>query len=555
MTASDYIVRFLKSVGVRQVFGYPGTPILPFMAALERQSDIEWVLMRHENSAAMAASAQARLTGELTVCMATSGPGSANFICGLIDSQLDRAPVLALTGMVPTYNQGHSEFQDINQAQLLSTVLPMSSSCVHPRQLVPLLRNSVGFAWQNQQTVHLALSSDVLTAPVVDDDSLFTVDAGYLPRPLRLMPPPEAALEVVANELTACRQVVIVIGRRAIGCGPAILQLAEKLGAPVITSLDGKGIVDETHPHVQGVLGIFGLPGVESTKQIIQRADAVLAFGVDTLKPFLTDADNVQRRKLIQCEADFNTISLEYGRTRTLVGPLQAIADGLARRITTTPAPNPLITEAFAAKQAHLREMAEPDLDAANPDYVHPARFLSKLNDFLDETSMLVLDTGAHTVWAARYLQLAKQQPVVVSSHLGTMGFSLPALIGIQMARPEHRAVGISGDGGFQMVMGELATAVQYKLPLILIVFNNGVLQNVRTQQEVPFGTYLYNPDFVALAKAFGAEAALVDGETDLDSVLARAFAQRDRPFLLECRINPQLEIPLSRWERLVAVH
>ena len=428
MTVSDYIVQFLKAVGVCQVFGYPSTPILPFMAALERQSDVEWVLVRHENSGTMAASVQARLTGELTVCMATSGPGSANFICGLVDSQLDRVPVLALTGMVPTYNQGHSKFQDINQAQLLFTVMPMSNSCVHPRQLVPLLRNSVGYAWQNQQTVYLALSSDVLTYPITNEDSLFSIDAGYLPRPLRLMPPPKEAFDIVANELMQLSQVVIVIGRRAVGCGAAISWLAEKLGAPVISSLDGKGIVDETHPHTLGVLGIFGLPGVESTKQMIQKADAILAFGVDTLKPFLTDADNAQRRKLIQCEADFNTVSMEYGRTRTLVGPLQAIVEGLAHCLPDRPLANPLVMAAFEAKQDHLAEMAEPETD--NPDYVHPAYFLTKLNHFLDEKSMIVLDTGVHTVWAARYLQLA-----------------------------------------------ELATAVQYKLPIILIVFNNGVLR------------------------------------------------------------------------------
>lgn len=553
MTAADYIVDFLRAVGVRQIFGYPGTPIMPFLAALERQSDLEWVLMRHENSAAMAASAQARLTGQLTVCMATSGPGSANFICGLIDAQLDRAPVLALTGMVPTYNQGHSEFQDINQAQLLSTVLPMSSSCVHTRQLVPLLRNSVGYAWQNQQTVHLALSMDVLTATLDADDSLFRIDPGMIPLPLQLLPPSDRALDTVAEELVQCVQVVIVVGRRAAGCGKAISLLAERLGAPVITSLDGKGIVDEDHPHTQGVLGIFGLPGLECTKQIIQQAGTILAFGVDTLKPFLTDDDDTQRRKLIQCEPNFNTISQQYSRTQTMVGPLQAIADGLARRLPSQTKANPMIADFVEAKRAHLEEVAE--WGAGGSDYVHPAYFLTKLNDYLDEKSIIVLDTGVHTVWAARYLQLSHEQPVIVSSHLGTMGFSLPALVGVQKARPDHRAIGISGDGGFQMVVGELATAVQYKLPILLIIFNNGVLQNVKTQQTIPFGTSLQNPDFVALAKAYGAEAARIDGQTDIDSVLDQAFAQREVPFLLDCRLDPELTIPLSRWERLAAIH
>ena len=553
MTAADYIVAFLKAVGVRQVFGYPGTPIMPFLAALERQSDIEWVLMRHENSAAMAASAQARLTGQLTVCMATSGPGSANFICGLIDAQLDRVPVLALTGMVPTYNQGHSEFQDINQAQLLSTVLPMSRSCVHTRQLVPLLRNSVGYAWQNQQTVHLALSMDVLTASVEADDPLFAVNPDLIPHPLRLMNPPEEAFDVVSAELAQCLQVVIVVGRRAVGCGRAISLLAERLGAPVVTSLDGKGIVDEAHPHTQGVLGIFGLPGLECTKQIIQQASTILAFGVDTLKPFLTDDDDTQRRKLIQCEPDFSAISLEYSRTRTLVGPLQAIAEGLARRLPDAPQSNPMLDDFAVAKRAHMAEVAE--LASVGGDYVHPAYFLTKLNNYLDETSILVLDTGVNTVWAARYLELSHQQPVIVSSHLGTMGFSLPALIGIQIDQPDRRAIGISGDGGFQMVVGELATAVQYNLPILLIIFNNGVLQNVKTQQTISFGTCLQNPDFVALAHAYGADAARIDGQTDIDSVLTQAFAPRDRPFLLDCRLDPELTLPLSRWERLAAVH
>ncbi|MEJ7679472.1 MAG: thiamine pyrophosphate-dependent enzyme [Segetibacter sp.] len=133
---------------------------------------------------------------------------------------------------------------------------------------------------------------------------------------------------------------------------------------------------------------------------------------------------------------------------------------------------------------------------------------------------MVVLDTGAHMVWAARYLQLRHRQPVIISSHLGTMGFSLPALIGIQLARPDHRAIGICGDGGFQMVVGELAQ--------------------------------LYNPDFVALAKAYGAEAALVDGQTDVAGVLTHAFAKRDKPFLIDCRIDPGLEMPLSKWERQI---
>src|SRR5207237_429339 len=162
-----------------------------------------------------------------------------------------------------------------------------------------------------------------------------------------------------------------------------------------ITSLDGKGIVDESHPHVLGVLGIFGFPAVAATTQLLRQADVIIAFGVDTIKPFLTDAVNVQRRALVQCESDFVFLTHEY--------------------------------------------------------------------------------RGDRTLWAAQYLPLRRRQRVIVSSHLGTMGFSLPAAIAAQLAAPERPVVAVCGDGGFQMVVGELATAVQQQLPLVLVIFNNGI--------------------------------------------------------------------------------
>ncbi|HLV33953.1 MAG TPA: thiamine pyrophosphate-dependent enzyme, partial [Spirillospora sp.] len=156
----------------------------------------------------------------------------------------------------------------------------------------------------------------------------------------------------------------------------------------------------------------------------------------------------------------------------------------------------------------------------------------------------------AHTIWAARYLQLTKRQRVLVSSRLGTMGFSLPAAIAAQLARPDDRVVVICGDGGIQMVIGELATAVQYQLPIILIIFNNNVLQNVATQQAARYGTDLHNPDFVALAKAYGADGAVIDGQTDVNEVLKQAFADRRVPFVIDLRCDPTILLPLSKWEQ-----
>ena len=162
MNIADYIVAFLGSLGVRHIYGYPGSPLVPFLAALERQEEVRWVLMRHENAAAMAAGAHGRLTGELGVCVTTSGPGALNALCGVVDADLDRVPLLVITGLVPTAQVGHWEFQDVHQSRVFGSVLAHSANCIHPGQLVALLRNFVGWACQQQRAVHLALPSDLL---------------------------------------------------------------------------------------------------------------------------------------------------------------------------------------------------------------------------------------------------------------------------------------------------------------------------------------------------------------------------------------------------------
>lgn len=552
MKVADYVVSFLSAMGVRHIFGYPGSPLVPLLAAIDRHPDVRWVLMRHENSAALAASADGKLTGRLSVCVATSGPGALNFVCGVADAHLDRVPMLALTGLVPTASQGHWEFQDVDQTRLFAAILDRSATCIHPQQLTALIRNFVGHAQQQHQTVHLALPSDILDMDIEGDSDLYDLAPEQLPMALRLMPPPAEALDVVAKELERYRQVAIVVGRRSIGCGAALETLAEKLQAPIITSLDGKGIVDESHPNSLGVLGIFGFPGVERAKQILRRSDAVLAFGTDTLKPFLTDHLDVQRRALIQCEPEFAWLTHEYHRARTLVGPLESIAHGLWERVREREHSS-VINGSVAERRRDCEQAVMADtVPGPRRRHADPAAFLRTVNRHLDEHTTVVLDTGAHTLWTAQFLRLTHRQRVLVSSRLGTMGFSLPAAIAAQLADPDHKVLVVCGDGGFQMVVGELATAVQYRLPIVVIVFNNGVLQNVAAQQAVPYGTDLYNPDFVALARSYGASGAMVEGGTDVEAVIRKAFERRDVPFVIDLRCESNMMAPLSKWDTTV---
>jgi pyruvate dehydrogenase (quinone) len=258
---------------------------------------------------------------------------------------------------------------------------------------------------------------------------------------------------------------------------------------------------------------------------------------------------DVQHRALIQCESEFDFLTHEYHRDRTLVGPLGEIVDCLRDSVRARPA-SPVLAMLAAERAAARREIAAASGAVKSGAFLHPRDFLVPLSDALPAEAVLVFDTGVHTLWTAQYLQLTRRQRVVVSSHLGTMGFALPAAIAAQLAAPLSPVVAFCGDGGLQMVVGELATAVQNELPLVIVVFNNGILQNVLAQQSVPYGTTLRNPDFVALARAYGADGVVVDGSSDVPAIVADIFGRpRKRPLLIDLRIDPELMFPLSKWE------
>ncbi|NKC34274.1 thiamine pyrophosphate-binding protein [Falsiroseomonas selenitidurans] len=557
MNVADHILSVLAKAGVRRIYGYPGTPLVPLLAALARQDprrpdSIQWVLMRHENAAALAAAAEAKLTGRLGVCMVTSGPGALQAVCGVMDAQLDRAPLLLLSGLVPRAHQGHWDFQDIDQAALYRGLLPASVACISAGQAAALLRAQVAMAVSRGVATHLALPPDLLAETLAADDARFA------PPPLGAMQERRVALPALsaaARLLGEARRPVVVVGRRAHGAGAEILNLAERLDAPVIAALDGKGAVDESHRLYLGVLGIFGFPGIAATARVVAEADLVVAFGVENLKPFLTDGAHVQRRAVLQVQPEPAFLSAEYESLDALSGPMPAIATALA--IAQRPAPSggrvlELAAERLAVMEDVLARLEQAETAAATPlatPLANPLDFLLQLNTRLGPDHVLAVDTGSHTIWAALFLRLKHGQRMLVSARLGTMGFCLPALIAAQLAEPGKRAIGLIGDGGFGMTGMELATAAALRLPIILVVVNNGVLQNVSAQQAEPWGVALANPDFVALARAHGGDGAAVDGRTDLDQVLDRAFAPRDMPFLIDLRCDPALLAPLSRWE------
>ncbi len=549
MTFSDYLVACLAQAGVRRIYGVPGLALLPLMQALERQDTVRWVLMAHENAAAHAAAAESKLTGTLGVCATTSGPGALQPLCGVVDALLDRTPLLLLTGLTARANMGHWGFQDVDQAALYRSILPASTAASTTTQGAAVLRAQIATAINRNVATHLALPVDLLGESVPHDDPLFQPSA---PKPLVAGVPAATELERAVARLDSARHPIIVVGRRAHGASDAILKIARMLDAPVLASIDGKGVINELDRNYLGVYGLWGFPGLAETVRVVDESDLVLSFGVDYIKPFVSDGRNVQRRDLIQVQSTHSLLVDEYHdqSSQALAGPIDEIARRLADAVTPR-APGELLDALSADRFAVMEDMLErlAQAEARGRGLANPLDFLFALDSRLGPQDVLSIDSGSHALWAAMFLYLKAGQHLLVSSRLGTMGFSIPALIGARLADPQRRPIGFVGDGCFAMTGMELAYAAAMRLPLVIVVVNNGILQNVAAMQANPYGTALPPIDFVAMSRACGGDGLVIDGSTDLLAALDLALAPRDTPFVIDLRCDPELVAPLSKWE------
>lgn len=534
MNIAQFICAYLAAYQARYIFGYPGAAILPLMDAIDKNPALEWILMRNELAAALAASAQAKLTHRLSVCMATSGPGATNLITGLLDANLDRAPVLVITGLIPTFKHNLSYFQDIDQVSLLNSCCGLSMNCEHPTQIPSLLQSAIGYVIKNNRPAHLAIARDIQL-----QELNLKLDLYPLHRPIELMAPPKEAVEIIATELSKFENIIIAVGSHAEGAGPEIEKLAEKMQAPIVCSFAGKGIINENHPNYFGVLGLYGVPANQHAYNAIHRAECVLAFGVDDLVHFLTDKNIYQSRIFIQCEPDISCVSYQYIQTRILLGKINAIAATLTELIHSH-------SFKLLNHAKNLRANEKEKFIENKPHTVHQKIFFEKLNLFIDKPNTIIgFDIGDCVAWAILYLKLTHYQSVLLSNRLGTMGFCLPALIAAKLEKPDHLVVGICGDGGLQMVLGEINTAVQNQLNIFLIVFNNGVLQRVIAQQEKAYGTHLTDPDFTALAKSCGASGVTISSNDEIETKLHEAFSIKEGPVIINVICDPTIYAPM----------
>lgn len=527
MNVADVLLRILREYDVDRIFGIPGDAINDVTDAIRRQDDIAFINVRHEEAGAFAASATAKLTGRLAVCVGTAGPGAIHLLNGLYDAALDQAPVLAVTGQVARGFIGTQAHQEVDLKALFSDVAVFSETVTTPDQAPGILTRACHAAMAHRGVAHVSIPTDVAGETCAFD--------GCRPlgpsRPGRVTPT-EPDCKAAADMIDASQKVVILAG---IGCAEArdeLLAFAETAQAPIVRSLRAKEVIDDAHPQCIGGLGLLGgRPAV----QAMDDCDLLVMVGTDF--PYLDFYP--ASAQVIQIDIDSTHIGRRVPVDIGLVGDAGGILAALTDAIGTS-RDDRFLTRMQAEMQKWRDAREELETDGNTP--ISPPALMRAISDTAPDDTIYLIDTGTSTAWSARHLNVRAGQRYTLSGGLATMAFAFSGALGAQLAYPERRVIAICGDGAFAMLMGDFVTAVKYQLPIVTVVLNNAKLGFIQLELEAKglpdWGTDLTNPDFAAVAVACGGWGRQVTDPGDLRPALDEALVQKS-PALLDVRVDP----------------
>jgi pyruvate dehydrogenase (quinone)/pyruvate oxidase len=538
--ASELLVERLIDWGVDTVFGLPGDGINGIMEGLRRNEDrIRFVLVAHEEAAAFMASGYAKSTGRLGVCLATSGPGGIHLLNGLYDAKLDHQPVLALTGMQETELLGTGYQQEVHLEKLYMDVARFNEMALVPVEIPALVDRAVKTSLAHRTVSHLTFPNDV---QIADADAMpFSGPApARTPSTAPVFPamplvPPQEDVRRAAAVLGEGRAVVMLVGAGAIGAGDEVLEAAELLGSPVVKSLSGKAAVPDRHPLV---IGGVGLLGTRPSADAMESCDTL--FMVGTNFPYTKHLPEPGKARVVQIDADpvraGNRLPTEVALVGDAATTLRALIPLLRR--TTDRGFLEQAQKNMEAWRSDMEALEDPDRDPIQPQYL--MRVIDRL---ADDDAMLSSDSGTIATWAARHFDIRGNRSFMLSGNLASMAPAVPYAIASQVAYPGRQCIAFVGDGGFAMLMGEFMTAVEHKLPVKVVVVNNGSLGQILWEQMVlgypEYGVRRRRPmRFSEWARACGGLGIAVDKPGDVEAAVKEAFAFEGAA-LLDVAVNP----------------
>jgi pyruvate dehydrogenase (quinone) len=542
-TVGDLLVERLISWGVDTVFGLPGDGINGVFEALRtRQEQIRFIQVRHEESAAFAACGYAKYTGRLGVCVATSGPGGIHLLNGLYDAKFDGQPVLAITGhtfhdLIGTHYQ-----QDVDLDKLFMDVAAYTQRVMGPSHVENVVDEAIKTALGSRTVAHLTIPKDIqdwTTSEAERSNANITQHSGD--RFAAAFPlPPSEQIRAAAALINEGRRVVILAGRGCLNCRDEVLQLAEKVSGPVVKALLGKAVVPDDSPYTTGGIGLLG---TAPSQEAIEGCDTLIIAGSSF--PYIEFYPKPGQARVVQIDLDSARIGLRHPVDVGLAGDCKGVLQTLLPLIhqKSDPAFLEKCQEGMKKWNGLMKTRGTRTDVPMKPQVV-----LYELNKLLEDDAIISADSGTITTWAARYLQIRGDMKFSVSGTLASMANGVPYSISAAISHPGRQIICIIGDGGFSMLMGEIATLVKYNLPVKVIVIKNNLLGMIKWEQMVmegnpQYGVELQPIDFAAVARACGAGGFTIEDPSDAPSVLREAL-EYNGPAVVQAVVDPN-EPPL----------
>jgi pyruvate oxidase len=512
---SDVLIAQIAEWGVQYVFGIPGTSTLGVVEAIRKNDKVQYLQVRHEQTAAFMASAYGKLTGHVAACLGVSGPGATNLATGLYDASLDHSPVLALTGLVARQLMGPGSVQEIDQYSFFEPICVFNKILMSPNQTTTLATLAMRHALLDRGVAHIGIPNDVQKLPY---------EARILPlegRMPNLAFGQEGALvEKAARTIDEAERPAIIAGFGAMGQGTKLLKLATKISAPIITTFRAKGVIDEDH---KLYVGSHGGIGSTAAATLVRKADLLIVIGSS-----FSELTRIPEKKTVQIDINMKMIAKSYPVEVGLLGNSAVLIPKLTAKVKEKEN-TAYLNEIAQLKQEWIKQLqreADPSLKPIRPPYI-----MKVLNEKIAEDAVISLDVGENCWWFGRNFQMKKTQKMVMTGYLATMGFGFPGAMAAALAYPNRQIICITGDGGFSMVMVDFLTALKYKMPVKVFVLNNQSLGMIKQEQKVEgyqnWQTELYNPNFASFAENSGGTGIKVTEPSELEAAVDKALSAK----------------------------
>jgi pyruvate dehydrogenase (quinone) len=528
---AELMVEVLSGAGVKRVYGVSGDSLNGFTDAIRSQKQLQWIHVRHEETAAFAAGAESHLTGQLSVCAGSCGPGNLHLINGLYDCHRSRVPVLAIAAQIPSSEIGSGYFQETHPEHLFAQCSHYCEVVSHPEQMPRVLEIAIQTAVSRRGVAVVVIPGDVaLQAATVTSPRL------HFPPPKPTLCPSDKEIASLAKLLNESTKITILAGAGCADAHPELVALAGKLNSPIVHAMRGKEFIEYDNPFDVGMTGLLGF---SSGYHAMMNCDLLLMIGTDFPYQQFYPKDAKIAQIDIRGEQLGRRAKVDYG----FVGDTGVTLRALLPRLKQNNSDKHL-----NASLGNYR-VARKDLDAlAVPGFggkqIHPQYVVKTLNELASEDVIISCDVGTPTIWAARYLTMNGKRRLLGSFNHGSMANALPQAIGAQVSHPGRQVVALSGDGGLAMLMGDLLSLRQLKAPVKIVVFKNNSLAFVELEMKaaglVDFGTDLQNPNFAKMAEAADLLGLTAETPDQIRPMIAAAL-EHDGPALLE--------IPVSRQE------